>query len=114
MTLMPIRRWLTPAVCLLLAAACNTVTSYPTVIARVAEGAPDHFVLDDGGAISGSPGAAPCRSPIRDPRGGAPLVLERAYQGSGDYTTDGRYGVRTGELLRIDCANGTALGVVRG
>jgi hypothetical protein len=111
---MPMRAWLVRAMPLLIAAGCNTVSSYPTAIARPAVDAPEHFVLDDGGAITGTAGAAPCRSPIRDPRGGAPLTLERAYQGSGDYATAGRYGVHAGELIRVDCANGVALGIVRG
>jgi hypothetical protein len=108
------RPWLSHALPLLLAAACSTVSSYPTAISRPAEGAPDRFVLEDGSPISGTPGAAPCRSPIRDPRGGAPLVMERAYRGSGDYATGGRYGAGAGELLRIDCASGAPLGIVRG
>jgi len=96
-------------------AACNTVSSYPTAVSRPAEGAPERFVLADGSAIAGTPGAAPCRSPIRDPRGGDPLTMERAYPGTGDYAAAaGRFGVRAGELLRVDCATGERLGIVRG
>jgi hypothetical protein len=100
---------------LLLAGACNTAVSYPTAISRPAQDAPEHFVLGDGSALNGTPGAATCSSPLRDPRGGDPITLERSYQGSGDYrVSGGRYGVGAGELLRVNCANGTALGIVRG
>lgn len=100
---------------LLLLGACSTVVSYPTALSRPAQDAPERFVLDDGGAISGTPGTAHCRSPIRDPRGGEPLVMERAYRGNGDYrVAGGRYGVGPRELMRVDCATGAPLGIVRG
>lgn len=97
-----------------LAAACNAVTIYPTDVLRPAENAPERFVLADSTAIRGTPGAAACRSPIVDPRNGARLTMARAYQGNGDYTVPaGSYGVRAGELLRVDCATGEPIGVVR-
>jgi len=97
------------------AAACNTVTSYPTAVSRPAQDAPDRFVHADSSAISGTPGAAACTSPIVDPRTGTRLTMVRSYQGSGDYSVPAnRYGVGTGELLRVDCANGEPLGIVRG
>jgi hypothetical protein len=41
--------------------------------------------------------------------------MQRAYGGRGDYSVpQGAYGVRTGELLRVDCADGAPLGIVRG
>jgi len=100
----------------LLAGACgNTSLNYPTAVLRPAMDAPERFVREDGSTITGTPGAAPCTSPIVDPRSGARLTMERAYQGSGDYTVPpGRYGIGTGELLRVDCATGLAVGVVRG
>src|SRR3712207_1036432 len=88
------------AAALLAAAACNTVVSYPTPVLRPAQDAPERFVLEDSTAISGTPGEAACRSPIIDPRSGARLLMQRAYQGSGDYSVPaGRYGVGAGELL---------------
>jgi hypothetical protein len=101
---------LLPAVLL---GACTTATSYPTAVLRPADGAPEHFVLEGGETMNGAPGG-PCRSPIRDPRGGAPLVMVRAYQGSGDYDANGRFGTHAGELVRVDCASGAPLGIVRG
>jgi hypothetical protein len=103
------------ALALLAAGGCNTVTNYPTTVLRPAQDAPERFVLEDSSAITGTPGAAPCRSPIVDPRTGARLMMERAYRGNGDYSVPGAaYGVRAGELLRVDCANGQPIGIVRG
>jgi hypothetical protein len=96
-------------------AACNTVMNYPTAVLRAAQDAPAQFVRADSSAISGTPGSAACTSPIVDPRNGARLTMMRAYQGNGDYSVPaGSYGVGTGELLRVDCANGQPIGVVRG
>ncbi|MFL5381321.1 MAG: hypothetical protein ACJ8GN_02220 [Longimicrobiaceae bacterium] len=103
------------ALALLLAAACNTSLNYPTAVLRPAEGTPERFVREDSSAITGTPGSAPCTSPILDPRNGTRLMMERAYQGNGDYSVPaGSYGVHTGELLRVDCATGAPVGVVRG
>jgi hypothetical protein len=104
------------AALVLLAGACgNTSLNYPTAVLRPAMDAPERFLRENGSPITGTPGAAPCTSPIVDPRSGARLTMERAYQGSGDYTVPpGRYGVGAGELLRVDCATGLAVGVVRG
>jgi hypothetical protein len=50
-----------------------------------------------------------------DPRTGLRLVLERSESGHGDYAVPaGRYGVEPGHLLRLDCATGKTLGIVRG
>lgn len=55
------------------------------------------------------------QQPIVNPRNGARLMMERAWHGAGDYSVPaGTYGVRTGELLRVDCSNGPPVGIVRG
>jgi hypothetical protein len=108
-------RHLSAAIVLLGAAACNTTLNYPTAVLRPAQDAPERFVRADSSAISGNPGTAACTSPIVDPRSGAQLTMVRAYQGSGDYSVPaGSYGVAGGELLRVDCANGQPVGIVRG
>lgn len=54
-----------------------------------------------------------CLSPLTDPRSGAKLVLHDSANGIGDYSTPpGAYDVRPGELLRVDCNTGKALGIV--
>lgn len=65
-----------------------------------------------------------CRNPLKDPRDDTALRLVRStYQpaeGSrlaagyrGDYrVSPGKYGVRPGELLRVDCITGRAIGIV--
>ncbi|MFL5540865.1 MAG: hypothetical protein ACJ8J0_17875 [Longimicrobiaceae bacterium] len=101
---------------LLLAAGCNTSLNYPTAVLRQAEGAPDHFVHADSSPMLGAPGVAvACNSPLMDPRTGTRLVMVRSYAGRGDYQVPaGSYGVASGELLRVDCATGAPVGVVRG
>jgi hypothetical protein len=59
-----------------------------------------------------------CRSPMYDPRDRTALRLARSSQYGmtyrGDYEAPpGRYGVRPGELLRIDCSTGEVIGIVR-
>jgi hypothetical protein len=114
MTLRTLRH-LSAATGLLALAACNTTLNYPTAVLRPAHDAPERFVRADSSAISGTPGAAACTSPIVDPRTGARLTMVRSNQGNGDYAVTGAsYGVGNGELLRVDCANGQPLGIVRG
>ena len=97
-----------------LGAACNAVTIYPAAVLRLPENVPERFVLADSTAIRGTPGSAACRSPIVDPRNGARLTLQRSSQGNGDYAAPaGSYGTRAGELLRVDCATGQTIGIVR-
>jgi hypothetical protein len=77
---------------------------------------PDHFLI---GSTSGTemtePGAGEgCRSPMVDPRDGTKLKLARSYEGQGDYEVpDGKYGVGKGDLLRVECATGRAVGIVK-
>ena len=96
------------------AAACNSVTIYPGAVLRLPENVPERFVLADSSAITGTPGSAACRSPIVDPRNGTRLTLQRSSQGNGDYAAPvGNYGLHAGELLRVDCATGQTIGIVR-
>lgn len=54
-----------------------------------------------------------CTSPAVDPRDGIAITFVRAAGGIGDFQVpEGRYGVRSGELLRIRCATGEPIGVV--
>jgi hypothetical protein len=81
--------------------------------ARPATDLPERFASD---ALTPAAGAEPaCRNPLLDPRDGTRLVLVRSTAGTrGDYEAPaGRYGVGPGELLRVDCATGAAIGIVR-
>jgi hypothetical protein len=73
---------------------------------------PFFAVLEAGTPRPARPGEG-CRSPLFDATSGATLLLERSRGGRGDYSNlDGRLHLATGELVRIDCATGRALGVV--
>jgi hypothetical protein len=98
------------------AAACNTRTVYPTPVLRPAEGAPPHFVRADGSPMLGPSGVAvSCPSPIMDPNTHAQLTMVRSYAGRADYAVpQGSYGAGAGELLRVDCGDGSAAGIVKG
>ena len=90
----------------------------PPPLPRVATDLPDRFLevlLDAAGSeTTAEPtGNLVCRTPIVDPRHGLHLELQRSTNGVGDYAVEtGRYGVRAGELLRVDCATGRAIGIV--
>jgi hypothetical protein len=80
---------------------------------RPADDTPISFITEDG-----VPPDNECRSPLVDPRDQTRLRLVRSTAiGSlnrGDYQVPrGRYGVADGELLRIDCETGQAIGIVR-
>jgi hypothetical protein len=86
------------------------------VALRAPTDTPDHFLV---GAISGGETWEPggdlvCHSPLVDPRTGAKITLVRSSGGRGDYEVpEGRYGVGEKEVLRIECANGKALGIFK-
>ena len=68
---------------------------------------PENFTTPD-------PSGAACRSPMTDPRDGTQLRLVWSSGGLGEYEVPaGRYGVRAGEVLRVDCASGKAVGIAK-
>lgn len=76
---------------------------------------PDQFQVLDGGTPRPARAGEGCRNPMVDPRDQTRLELIRSDKGFGDYKVPpGRYGVRAGFLLRLDCANGAAVAIVRG
>ena len=55
-----------------------------------------------------------CRSPLTDPRDGTEINFLRASWPVADYKVPtGKYGVRQGELLRVSCETGEAVGIVK-
>jgi hypothetical protein len=78
---------------------------------RTAVDTPEQFNAPAGMAW----GANTCLNPIIDPADGTELILIQSMDGLGDYrVTGGKYGVNTGELLRINCRTGEVVGIVRG
>ena len=99
-----------------LLAGCSTTSTLDAPILAPPTDAPDHFLV---GSHEGDETSEPrpdegCRNPMVDPRDGARLTLVRATGGVGDYEVPaGRYGVADGQLLRVECGTGEAIGVVR-
>jgi hypothetical protein len=78
-----------------------------------AQDTPVRFVTEDEGATGQG-----CRVVMIDPRDQTQLRLARSTQVGlvhhGDYEVPaGRYGVQRNELLRLDCATGEVIGIVR-
>ena len=89
---------------------------------RPAAETPERFLVgttSPGGALTEPQANGACRNPMVDPRDGTRLTLVQSQTGGGgqlgDYSVpDGRYGARSGELLRIDCGTGRVVGFVPG
>jgi hypothetical protein len=97
---------------LTLAGACAPNSSNAI---KPAMDAPTHFLVraPDGKATEPVQGES-CQNPMIDPRDGAFLILIRSAHGHGDYQVPvARYGVRKGELLRIECGTGLVVGIVK-
>ena len=97
---------------LLLAAACGLSSTPFNATPRPLAGLPASLTPPPGP----TDGTA-CRSPLTDPADGSRLVLERSWQRDGapigDYRAEGgRYGLRDGEFLRVDCRTWQPLGAV--
>ncbi len=104
------------AICVLLMILLTACTSgsFSDYDIRDAQGLPERFVLHDSIGADEQPSSGECRSPLVDPRNGLTIDLIRSIPGQGDYTvTQGAFGVGENELLRVDCATGAAIGIVR-
>lgn len=108
---------------LLASAGCASASGsiYPAdAPARTASDTPDHFLVGTirpGGPLAEPQPNAGCRNPMVDPRDGTRLTLAQSQRGEGgeigDYqVAEGRYGARSGELLRLDCGTGRVIGLV--
>ncbi len=81
---------------------------------RPATGLPSEFALPAALAATAPVTLSSCISPLIDQRTGAEIRLVRSRSGRGDYEIPaGQYGARAEELLRVDCARRTAIGLVR-
>lgn len=108
----PPTRWavVAGAAFLFVSSACVSVggSNFADAVTRPATGAPAAFTF------TAPLSADACRSPALDPQDGTRLVLARSGVGRGDYEVPaGRYGVSSREYLRLDCATGGVIGVVR-
>ncbi len=75
---------------------------------------PTHFLVPGPGGKMDEPAPGQCRNPMIDPRDGTRIVLQQSAEGRGFYRVPtGRYGVRPGELLVIECGTGRVIGVVK-
>ncbi len=99
----------------LAALAAGCASSGPSAALVPASDTPASFLAEEGGELRPARAGEGCRNPLVDPRTDLRLVLERSQAGHGDYSVpEGRYGVGAGQLLRIECATGRAIGIVRG
>ena len=88
----------------------NTLKTTPYRVDRPASDLPGQFLLQNG---TPNPNAT-CQSPLVDPRDKTVIQLMQSDRGEGNYQVpDGKYGVGAGELLRIDCTTGRALGILK-
>lgn len=109
------------AATVLLSAACanswyGSVSNNWEERGRAGYDLPIRFVADTSATTADTTG---CLITLYDPRDRHPLRLTQSGRtGSGhsrgdyDVIPAGRYGVRSGEFLRIDCETGRALGIV--
>jgi hypothetical protein len=111
-----VRRPILLGAILVILGGCATSSFGTDADARAADDVPDHFLVGRPGpdaTAEPTPGDG-CRNPMVDPRDGTRLQLVRSSDNRGDYAVpEGRYGVAEGELLRLDCGTGAAVGVVR-
>ena len=112
------RRWFCMVLAGMLISGCAaSYSSFPgDRTAQPARDVPEVFVVDASIARAANSAAdETCNSPMIDPRDQTRLRLVRSTGGRGDYEVPlGRYGVKAGEFLRLDCKTGRVLGVVKG
>ena len=104
------------AIILLAALGCagGSVSWHDSAIIRPGTDLPDHFLVATEFGASEPDTTGTCHSPMIDPRDDSSLILFRSAEGEGDYAVEnGRYGIGPKEFLRIDCATGKPLGIVK-
>ena len=92
--------------------SCGSMKSSGTFgsIVRPAENTPETFLTPAGVSLDGNS----CKSPMIDARDGTKIIMVSAEDGAGNYSVpEGKYGVGKGELLRLDCATGKVLGIIK-
>ena len=101
--------------CVVWVTSCAS-TNYPAVAdpGSISD-TPDRFlVLEVATGARSEPVGPACRNPMVDPRDGTRLTLVRSSGGFGDYAPESaRYGLASGQLLRINCSDGRPVGATR-
>lgn len=95
----------------LLLVGCGTTSNSFTSeeVIRNATDAPAYF--ESPAAV---PGEKVCKSPMTDPRDGTKIIFQRAQWPVADFVVpSGKYGVRSSELLRVNCESGEVVGIVK-
>ncbi len=90
---------------------CGVFTnSSKSAIIRRAENTPVFFSPPTGVILDNTS----CKSPLIDKRNDTKIILISSKNGIGIYQViTGKYGIRKGELLRVDCKTGKSLGIVK-
>lgn len=84
--------------------------------AQEAKNAPEFFMVGkyNGYEMMAPEADAACKSPMIDPRDSTKITLFRSFDGRGDYEVpDGKYGVKKGQILRLDCSTGKVVGIFK-
>ncbi|MFH4965503.1 hypothetical protein V8G69_10915 [Gaetbulibacter sp. M235] len=80
------------------------------LVIRQAENTPENFLPAKGLSLNDNS----CINPMIDPRDGTQLIMVSSNNGMANYKVSPyKYGLRKGELLRVDCKTGIAVGIVK-
>lgn len=99
------------ALTVLFACGSTSQTYSMKPVVRAAVDAPERFEAPEGRTLGGNT----CMSPLTDARDGTKILMQYSFtEGVADYQVPtGKYGVEKGELLRVNCATGEVVGIVR-
>ena len=90
--------------------ASTTNSGSQSIIIREAENTPEAFVPREGVSFDENS----CKSPMIDPRDSTEIIMVSASNGQGTYSApQGKYGLKKGEFLRLNCSSGKVIGVVK-
>lgn len=93
--------------------ACGSLPA-PSAAPRAGMDLPERFLVEEAGQWREARAGEGCRNPLQDPRDKTTLTLTQSRNGEGDYAVPaGKYGAGAGEWLRVECATGRPLGLVR-
>ena len=100
----------TICVTLMLVFSCKSVTTFIDNDISGALDLPEAFVPEEGMSLDKNS----CKNPMIDKRDGTRITMVSADNNQGSYQVpSGKYGLKEGELLRLDCSTGQVIGIVR-